>query len=167
MSNELIHYGVPGMKWGVRHDKPSNGYTKTKNKYKTSKTKYKTSKTKYNTAKKERKNDISATTNGRALQATNDDVVSAINKLRKDIANVQGNTYKETTKSLNKSASDIIEKAKSGYDFMQQQAIQQQMNTNFNDWVMKESTRASINAANQAASLSMTGGMNPFMFGMM
>lgn len=125
MSNELIHYGVPGMKWGVRHDKPSNGYTKTKNKYKTSKTKY-------NAAKKEQKNAI-----------------------------------KETTKSLNKSVSDIIEKAKSGYDFMQQQAIQQQMNTNFNDWAMQESTRASINAANQAASLSMTGGMNPFMFGMM
>lgn len=33
MSNELIHYGVPGMKWGVRHDKPSSGrspYTKAK-----------------------------------------------------------------------------------------------------------------------------------------
>lgn len=24
-SNELIHYGVPGMKWGVRHDKPTSG----------------------------------------------------------------------------------------------------------------------------------------------
>ena len=36
---------------------------------------------------------ISAMMNGRALQATNDDVVSAIGKLRKDIANIQGNTY--------------------------------------------------------------------------
>ena len=31
--------------------------------------------------------------NGRAVQATNDNVVSAIGKLRKDIANIQGNTY--------------------------------------------------------------------------
>ena len=33
MNNELMHYGVPGMKWGVRHDKPSSGrssYTKAK-----------------------------------------------------------------------------------------------------------------------------------------
>ena len=36
---------------------------------------------------------ISAMMNGRAFQATNDDVVSAIGKLRKDIANIQGNTY--------------------------------------------------------------------------
>ena len=36
---------------------------------------------------------ISAMMNGRAVQATNDDVVSAIGKLRKDIANIQGNTY--------------------------------------------------------------------------
>lgn len=36
---------------------------------------------------------ISAMMNGRALQATNDDVVSALSKLRKDIANIQGNTY--------------------------------------------------------------------------
>lgn len=33
MNEELMHYGVPGMKWGVRHDKPSSGrssYTKAK-----------------------------------------------------------------------------------------------------------------------------------------
>ena len=23
MNNELMHYGIPGMKWGVRKDKPS------------------------------------------------------------------------------------------------------------------------------------------------
>lgn len=27
MSNYLIHYGVPGMKWGVRHDKWNKGYS--------------------------------------------------------------------------------------------------------------------------------------------
>lgn len=54
-----------------------------------------------------------------------------------------------------------------GFDFMQRDIIQQQMNQQFVNWSMQESTRAAINASNQAASLSMTGGMNPFMFGMM
>ena len=56
---------------------------------------------------------------------------------------------------------------KRGSNFMQQAIIQQQMNQNFINWSTQESTRASINAANQAASLSISGGMNPFMFGMM
>ena len=56
---------------------------------------------------------------------------------------------------------------KRGFDFIQQDFIQQQMNQRFTDWSMQESTRAAINASNQAASLAMTGGMNPFMFGMM
>lgn len=36
-----------------------------------------------------------------------------------------------------------------------------------NQFAMEQATRASINASLQAASLSMSGGMNPFMFGMM
>ena len=34
-------------------------------------------------------------------------------------------------------------------------------------WAMEQANRASINAALQTASLSMSGGTNPFMFGMM
>ena len=34
------------------------------------------------------------------------------------------------------------------------------------EWSAMESTKAAINASNQAASLAMSGGMNPFMFGM-
>ena len=56
---------------------------------------------------------------------------------------------------------------KRGFNIMQQDIIQQQMNQNFINWSMQESTRASINAANRAASLSISGGTNPFMFGMM
>ena len=36
-----------------------------------------------------------------------------------------------------------------------------------NQYAMQQATRASINASLQTASLSMSGGMNPFMFGMM
>lgn len=36
---------------------------------------------------------ISAMMNAKSIHATNDDVVSAIGKLRKDISNIQGNTY--------------------------------------------------------------------------
>ena len=36
-----------------------------------------------------------------------------------------------------------------------------------NQFAMEQATRASINASLQAASLGMSGGMNPFMFGMM
>lgn len=43
---------------------------------------------------------------------------------------------------------------------------QQFLNQRFTDWSMQESTRASINAANQALSLGISGGTNPFMFGM-
>ena len=106
--NELYHYGVKGMKWGVRR-------TKDQLSRKTS-----------HTAKKRKNNNT--------------------------------NKVKATSK-----ASFI----KRGFDFMQQDIIQQQMNQNFINWSMQESTRASINAANQAASLSISGGMNPFMFGMM
>ena len=69
---------------------------------------------------------------------------------------------------LNK-VKDILKSSyiRQGLDFMQRQNIQQQMDQQFIDWSAQESTRASINAANQAASLGMTGGTNPFMFGMM
>ena len=50
-----------------------------------------------------------------------------------------------------------------GRAFITQHLLDQQ----FNDWSMQETTRASINAANQAASLGISGGANPFMFGMM
>ena len=105
--NELYHYGVKGMRWGVRRNPEQLGR-------------------KASTAKKRKNNNT--------------------------------NKVKATSK-----ASFI----KRGFNFMQQANIQQQMNQNFINWLTQESTRASINAANQAASLSISGGMNPFMFGMM
>ena len=110
--SELYHYGVKGMKWGVRR-------TKDQLSRKTS-----------HTAKK-RKTD---------------------NKVKNKVK------VKDILKSSH---------INQGLDFIQRQIIQQQMDQQFINWSMQESTRASINAANQAASLGMTGGTNPFMFGMM
>lgn len=88
---------------------------------------------------------------------------AATDKLKK-----KANGLKDKVKSA---ASDF----KAGWDEgmrevqaeQQRQALQQQ-----NDWAMRESMNAAQNAANeamrasnQAASLSMTNGMNPFMFG--
>lgn len=104
--NELYHYGVKGMKWGVRRTHNKLGR-------------------KASTAKKRKTNN------------------------------------KNKVKNMPKSYTDL------GFDFIQQQNIQQKMNQDFINWSTQESTRASINAVNQAASLSISGGMNPFMFGMM
>ena len=55
-----------------------------------------------------------------------------------------------------------------GRTFVTQHLLDQQfLNQQLTDLLMQESTRASINAANQAASLGISGGTNPFMFGMM
>ena len=73
-------------------------------------------------------------------------------KIEKEISAIKNNKLS----SIDKNA------IKKGRDFMQSQNIQQQVNR-----AMQESTRAAINAANQAASLGISGGANPFMFGMM
>ena len=78
---------------------------------------------------------------------------------------------KKTTiskKVFNKKIEDINNATLNhGKTFLTQHLLNQQFwNQRFTDWSMQESTRASINAANQAASLGISGGMNPFMFGM-
>ena len=149
MYDELYHYGVKGMKWGVRK-KAHNSSNRSR--------------------KKEIKKEYYKTPEGRIKKAT----------IIGDIKNIK----------LSSVDKNVIKK---GRNFMQSQNIQQQINQRFMDQSMQEATRASINAvnqaaqinqrfmdqsmqeatrasinaANQAASLAMTGGMNPFMFGMM
>ena len=116
---ELRHYGVKGMKWGVRKNRsdiPTD---------------------------KESKN------------------------LEKTIEKTRNKTRDKIRKKIDK-RSRLAALIASGQNFVQQNIIQQQLDTQrFMQWSAMESTRAAINASNQAASLTMSGGTNPFMFGMM
>ena len=78
-------------------------------------------------------------------------------------------TGSDFKKVLNKKIKDIDSATLNhGKTFLTQHQLNQQiLNQQFVDWSIQESTRASINAANQAAALGISGGTNPFMFGMM
>ena len=58
-------------------------------------------------------------------------------------------------------------RTKNGKSFVNNRAMMNISVQQANRFAMEQATRASINASLQAASLSMSGGMNPFMFGMM
>ena len=141
--NELYHHGVKGMKWGVRN-KAYNSSSRSR--------------------KKEIRKEYYKTPEGRIKKATMIGTMLGVpfggfiarsitaSKIEKEISAIKNNKLS----SIDKNA------IKKGRDFMQSQNIQQQVNR-----AMQESTRAAINAANQAASLGISGGTNPFMFGMM
>lgn len=120
--SELYHYGVKGMKWGVRRYQ-NTGVSKRRSK-------------KVSTGSEKQRNGKNATISKKVS-----------NKKIKDI----------NSATLNR-----------GKTFVTQYLLNQHfLNQRFNDWSMQESTRASINNANQLASLGMSVGTNPFMFGMM
>lgn len=120
--NYLCHYGVKGMKWGVRRYQNTGA----------SKRRYKKISTGSEKTKERKKITIPK---------------KVFNEKIKDIDSAMLN---------------------SGKTFLTQHLLNQQfLNQQFTDWSMQETTRASINAANQAVSLGISGGTNPFMFGMM
>ena len=160
-TDELKHYGVKGMKWGVHK---SVYKSMNKQQRKAQRQKYKQS------------------PEGRIKRATNIGTVlggplggvianhlatKRINQLTKDdldrgkqIVEKHKNTKIETNnkiKELAKKGEIFINNNPHLLDIPIQQA---------NQVAMQEATRASINASLQAASLSASGGMNPFMFGM-
>ena len=56
---------------------------------------------------------------------------------------------------------------KNGKSFVNNNRMMNNTIRQANQYAMEQANRAAINASLQAASLSMSGGMNPFMFGMM
>ncbi len=137
-TDELKHYGVKGMKWGVHK---SVYKSMNKQQRKAQRQKYKQS------------------PEGRIKRATN--IGTFLGGPRgKQIVEKHKNTKIETNnkiKELAKKGEIFINNNPHLLDMPIQQA---------NQVAMQEATRASINASLQAASLSASGGMNPFMFGM-
>lgn len=138
-SGELYHYGVKGMKWGVRKDRKRYVVI---NGRKVPVTRF--------------KDDIQA-------WSENEDA-----KIRDDL-HYGKITRKEAERKwdLLASRTEYMLRASSGRRFVDNSHIMNLSIQQANQFAMEQANRASINASLQAASLGMSGGMNPFMFGMM
>lgn len=109
-NHELYHYGVKGMKWGVRKDREKGTISRARPR------------------------------------------PDSVMETREMLA------HKPKKKTSVRIAKNWILNNNHLMDMQVRQA---------NQFAMDAANRASINAALQSASLSMSGGMNPFMFGMM
>lgn len=167
-TNELYHHGVKGMKWGVRKDRKStsngrvNGTVTDKNGKKHEYTTINIKSPKrggfksfeelerwgFKTEDKIRDDYLNRKISKKQLE----------NRLE-SLAVIQGRELQKLKqKDLIKKGKTFINNNRHLLDMSIQQA---------NQFAMQEATRASINASLQAASLSASGGTNPFMFGMM
>ena len=154
VNGELYHHGVKGMKWGVRKDRKRDSATK-----------------KIRTIKPKSK-DIFRYASSMLKIKTKDDIQEWSEnedaKIRDDLF------YGKISKKEAKRRSDFLAsqtaymlRAVNGRQFVNNNRIMDLSAQQANQFAMEQATRASINASLQAASLGMSGGMNPFMFGMM
>lgn len=125
---ELKHYGVKGMKWGVRKDANTS--------------------TSIDNAKKKKKQKL---TTKNKIDKTKKVLESRLYSLIGS-----GRQHIENSSLINMMVQDINNQN------MLNEHIRQA-----NEFAMNQANTAAINAGLQAASLSASGGMNPFMFGMM
>ena len=153
-SNELYHFGVKGMRWGHRKARGHAGPGK------------------YATRKRQQlgnKKDLERLNKGEHLSVgltkKRQEKFDARdrNAIEKQINSTPNN--KETNiKYLKRKLKNSINK---GETFVTQMNNNDIAISQMNNWAIQEATRQSINASLMSASLSMSGGTNPFMFGMM
>lgn len=169
-NGELYHYGVKGMKWGVRKDRKRyvmingrkvpvtrfDGQMETKEML-AHKPKIKDVFRDYHAMSKlKTKNDIQE-------WSENEDA-----KIRDDLFYGKiSNKEAQRRSDLLASRTAYMLRAANGRRFIENSHVMNLSIQQANQFTMESATRASINASLQAASLSMSGGMNPFMFGAM
>ena len=122
-SGELYHYGVKGMKWGVRKAKDESS------------------------------------SNGKGARKSKS---KPRNSSRRD-----KNSRNAKAELLYSMLHDNLTQITNGQQFIDNSHVTNLSVQQANQFAMQEANRAAINASLQASSLSMSGGMNPFMFGMM
>jgi hypothetical protein len=169
-NGELYHYGVKGMKWGVRKDRKRYVVI---NGRKVPVTRFNGQmETKEMLAHKPKNKDVFRDIHVMSKLKTKDDIQEWSEnedaKIRDDLF------YGKITKKEAQRRSDLLASrtaymlnAVNGRQFVNNNHIMNLSVQQANQFAMEQATRASINASLQAASLGMSGGMNPFMFGMM
>ena len=151
LTNELYHHGIKGQKWGVRRFQYADG------------TLTPAGQKRYNSGQngknigsmkvKEFVNSVITQVTGMSSEAQN--------KARAEKYLAEKNAKKKN--KLN----DIKTQTNIGKSFVDSSAMMNNTIQQANQYAMEQANRAAINASLQAASLSISGGMNPFMFGMM
>lgn len=169
-SGELYHYGVKGMKWGVRKDRKRYVVI---NGRKVPVTRFNGQmETKEMLAHKPKIKDVFRDIHEMSKLKTKDDIQAWSEnedaKIRDDL-HYGKITKKEAERKwdLLASRTEYMLSASRGRRFIDNSHIMNLSTQQAIQLAMEQTTRASINASLQAASLSMSGGMNPHMFGMM
>ena len=151
LTNELYHHGIKGQKWGVRRFQYADG------------TLTPAGQKRYNSGQ-----------NGKNIGSMK--IKEFVNSVRTQVTGIPSEAQnkaraekylaEKNAKKKNK-LDDIKTQTNIGKSFVDSSVMMNNTIQQANQFAMEQANRAAINASLQAASLSMSGGMNPFMFGMM
>lgn len=161
MHNELYHHGIKGQKWGVRRYQNADGSLTVKGIKRYATKGYAEDAYKSNKSFIGKAYDKFTGAHKITGQMQYDMSSEAQNKARAEKYLAEKNAKKKN--KLN----DIKTQTKIGKSFIDSSAMMDNTIQQANQYAMEQANRAAINASLQAASLSISGGMNPFMFGMM
>lgn len=194
MNNELYHYGILGQKWGVRRYQNPDGTLTAEGKKRNSSNRRLLGPTEKRiiAESNKRRNQIirqydqkskanEIATNKLEKNSTYLGLRQKMLDLSKKAPNSEdpsdwreweattkdGREYAELSRRMQQMHADTVNRILQQQIHNQQMQVQQMEVSRINNEMSQRAMVNAINAANMAASLSMTNGMNPFMFGMM